>query len=113
LTSISLISITDTAIFSSSLSKHLGADIAAAVLPLGLSPRYLAAFIGALAGQDEAALAQIPGVTPQIIGAGVGALKHAYLISFRGIWITAAVFSFVTAIGKWHTSLLSFVELVY
>ena len=89
-----------TAIFTFKLSSHLGSDIAAAVLPLGFSPRYLEAFIGALAGDDEAALAHIPGVTPQIIGAGVGALKHAYLISLRGVWIAACVFSFVTAIGE-------------
>lgn len=92
---------TGTAIFNSSLSKHLGHDIAAAVLPLGFPPTQLEAFIGALAGNDQAALAQIEGVTPQIIGAGVHALQGAYLVSFRGVWIAAAVFSAVTVIGKW------------
>lgn len=90
----------DTAIFNSSLSSKLGADIAAAVLPLGLPPAELPAFIGALAGQDKAALAQLPGVTPQMIGAGVHALQTAYLASFKNVWVAAAVFAGVTIIGK-------------
>jgi len=89
-----------TAIFNSSLSNHLGQDIAAAVVPLGFPPAQLEAFIGALAGNDQAALAQIPGVTPQIVGAGVHALQSAYLASFKGVWIAAAVFSGVTVIGS-------------
>jgi hypothetical protein len=45
-------------------------------------------------------MAQIQGVTPQIIGAGVGAMKGAYLKSFEKVWIAAAVISGVTALGK-------------
>ncbi|KAK5954684.1 hypothetical protein OHC33_004408 [Knufia fluminis] len=89
-----------TAIFNSSLSKHLGHDIAAAVLPLGFPPTELDAFIGALAGQDQAALAQIPNVTREILGAGVHALLNAHLVSLRGVWIAAAVFSGDTVIGS-------------
>lgn len=88
------------AIFNTKINSTLGSSIAAAVLPLGFSPQYLEAFIGALAGQDQAALAQIPGVTPQIIGAGVHALQTAFLASFKNVWIAAAVFAGVTVIGK-------------
>lgn len=70
------------------------------MLPLGLSPKLLPAFIGALAGGDTAALAQLPGVTPEIIGAGVGGLKQAYLSTFKIIWITGAALSAVAALRK-------------
>lgn len=93
----------DTAIFNSSISTKLGAGIAAAVLPLGLPPPELERFTGALASNNQTALIQIEGVTPQIIGAGVHALQIAYLASFRGVWIAAAVFAGVTVIGK-HSS---------
>lgn len=94
------LTLTDDAIFNSTLEKHLGHDIAAAVLPLGFPPSQLKAFIGALASNNQAALAQIQGVTPQIIGAGAHALKLAYLTSFRNVWIAAAAFSGATVIGK-------------
>ena len=87
-----------TAIFSSKISSSLGSNIAAAVLPLGFPPQNLEAFIGALAGQDQAALAHIPGVTPQIIGAGVHALQEAYLSSFKPVWIAAACFAGATVL---------------
>lgn len=42
----------------------------------------------------------LPGVTPQIIGAGVHALQESYLASFKNVWIAAAVISGVTVLGK-------------
>jgi hypothetical protein len=86
-------------IFNSTLSKHLGENIAAAVLPLGLSPGNLAQFAAALASQDQAALAIIPGVTPAIISAGLGAVKATYLVAYRYVWITAGAFSFVAVVA--------------
>jgi hypothetical protein len=87
-------------LFNSSLSEHLASDIAATVLPLGLSEQQLPQLMAALASGDPTAAASIPGVTPQIIGAGVRALQGAYLHAFRLVWVTAGVFSFVAAIGK-------------
>jgi hypothetical protein len=66
---------------------------------LGLSPKALGQFIAALAANDPKALMQVPGITPQIIGAGVQALQEAYLQSFKGVWIAAAVISGVATIG--------------
>ena len=88
-----------TAIFNAKMSANLGSQIAAAVLPLGLSPKVLPEFIGALAENDVGALMKIPGVTPQIIGAGVKGLKTAYLLSLRYVWVTAGCLSLVAAIG--------------
>jgi hypothetical protein len=39
-------------------------------------------------------------VTPQIIGAGVGALQSAFLNSFKWVYVTAAVISAVAAIAS-------------
>lgn len=81
------------AIFNSQIQKHLGPGIAAAVLPLGLSPDVLGRFIEALSANNQAALAAIPGVTPEIIQAGVHALQAAYVSSFRIMWIMPLVLS--------------------
>jgi hypothetical protein len=88
------------AIFNGQLENHLAREIAAAVLPLGLSPKVLPEFIGALAANNQKLLISVPGVTPQIIGAGVQALKEAYLVSFRYIWVAAGAFMFIAAIGQ-------------
>lgn len=81
------------AIFNSQVKKYLGPGIAAAVLPLGLSPDVLGRFIEALSANNQAALAGIPGVTPKIIQAGAHALQAAYVSSFRIMWIMPLVLS--------------------
>ncbi|KAK4998652.1 hypothetical protein LTR66_002156 [Elasticomyces elasticus] len=86
-------------ILNSQLSSKLGPNIAAAVVPLGLSPTDLPTFIGALASNNPALLMRIPGITPQIIGAGVGALKTSYLESFRYVWVAAAAMSVIAVIS--------------
>lgn len=88
------------AIFSRGLKSHIPAEIAHAVLPLGFNPRNLGQLIGALASQNQAAVARIPGITPRIIGAAVHGLTVAYRLSFRNLWIAAACFSAVGVIGK-------------
>lgn len=91
------------AIFNSSLQKELPSKIAAAVLPLGFNPKELGALIGAMASQNQAAVGGIPGITPQIIGAAASALEEAYRLSFRKLWIAAAVFSAAGVIGKFDS----------
>jgi hypothetical protein len=60
----------------------------------------LGTFIDALSSNNQTALAMVPGVTPQIIGAGVNGLQQAYLMSFRYVWVAAGAFSVVAGIGK-------------
>ncbi|KAK3081972.1 hypothetical protein LTS18_009553, partial [Coniosporium uncinatum] len=87
------------AIFNSLLNDKLVSNIAPAVVPLGLPPSSLEAFIGGLAGNSPpAAIAAIPGVTPEIIGVGITALKTAYMQSFKRVYVAAAVLSAVGAI---------------
>jgi hypothetical protein len=88
------------AIFNSQFGKKLGQKVTSAVLPLGLSPEVLPGFIEALSGHDDRALASIPGVTPDIIAAGVHGLKTAYVESFRAVHLAALVLSVIAVVGK-------------
>lgn len=87
-------------IFNSTITKQIPAEIAAAVLPLGLSPDDLGRFIVALTSQDQQALEIIPGVTTSMIDAGHQGLATAYLLGFRYVWIAAGAFAFVAAVGS-------------
>jgi hypothetical protein len=55
-----------------------------------------------LSNQDDAALASVTGVTAQIIGAAVAALRQAYADSFRFVWVTAACFVLCALIGEYQ-----------
>ncbi|KAJ0382139.1 hypothetical protein COL922a_013151 [Colletotrichum nupharicola] len=85
-------------IFTDQMS-HMGTNIAAAVLPLGLPQSSLPQFIGLLAAQDTAGLAQVEGVTVDIIQAGAGALLKTYSLGFRFVWIAAGSITVAAAIG--------------
>jgi hypothetical protein len=47
----------------------------------------LPGFIQALSSGQTALLMKVPGITPQIIGAGADALKHVYMRAFRIIFL--------------------------
>ena len=74
----------DNAIFSSTLPKSIGPNIAIVVLPLGPLESSLGAFIGAFTTDDTADLFKIPGVTPETAGADGLALQKTYENSFNG-----------------------------
>jgi hypothetical protein len=94
---------TDNAIFSNKLSANFGTKIAEAVLPLGLPISSLPAFIRDLTAQNSTGLMLIPGVTPQIIGAGAGGLLEAYSIGFRFVWVAAGCFTAIAAVCKFFS----------
>lgn len=91
-----------TAIYAAALNSGLNTKlpnyIARAVAMAGLPAKSITAFVEALAGNDQAALATIPGVTPAIIGKGVSALQQAYADSLRVIYVIAAPFALVAMI---------------
>ena len=89
-----------TAIFTHSLGSNLAPKIAAAAVPLGLPASSLGGLIGALAANNNTAVALVPGISPAIIGASVNALKDAYAVSFRWVWVAAACFSAVAVLRK-------------
>lgn len=86
------------ALFNSAMGK-LGDNIAGAVIPMGLPPNMTGPFIGLLMKHDNVALAQLPGVTPPIIGAGVGAMLETFSKAFNHVWIAAACFVAVAALS--------------
>lgn len=88
------------AVFTAKFSTNLGPKIAGAVLPLGLPVTSLPQLIGDLANSNTTDLPNIKGITPEIIGAGVGGLFEAFTLGFRYVWVAAGVFMFVAAIGK-------------
>ncbi|KAH8666567.1 major facilitator superfamily domain-containing protein [Xylariales sp. PMI_506] len=85
------------ALFNHQMGK-LGDNIANAVIPAGLPPSDVGAFIGALTARNETALGLIDGITPQIIEAGSDALLDTYVAAFRVVWIAAGCFVAVAAI---------------
>ena len=86
------------AVVSGRLKELIPKYIAEAVLALELPTTSLGSFVGALTAHDEAALAHIPGVTPQIIGAGVAALQQAFTDAIRVVFIIAACFGAVACL---------------
>ena len=89
------------AIFNGALSANLAPKISHAALSHGLPPSSLGQLIGALTTQNQAALANIPGITPQIIQASATALKQAFNVGFRNVFIAAACFTFAAMCRKY------------
>lgn len=89
------------AIFNSALATEIPSKIAAAALPLGLPPTSLGMFIGGLTTHNETIISHVPGVTPEIIGAGANALVRAFGVGFRNCWIAASCFGAVAVIGTY------------
>lgn len=73
-------------------------NVAAAVVPLGLTNGKLGRFVSALQSHNQTQLQSIPGVTPEIIEAGTNALLDTFLKGFRHVWTAAACFVAVAAV---------------
>lgn len=95
-----MLNLIDTAIFKTKLTTNLVPGMAHAVLPLGLPESSLPALISDVATGNIKALTEIPGVDSGIIQAALQAYKSIFANSIRGVWITAACFSFVALVGK-------------
>ncbi|KAH8659954.1 major facilitator superfamily domain-containing protein [Xylariales sp. PMI_506] len=85
------------AVFLSKMN-HLGDNIAAAVVSAGLPETSIPDFITYLTAQNTTGLVTVPGVTPDIIEAGAGALLGTYASGFRLVWLSAVAFVSVAAI---------------
>lgn len=94
-----MFSAVNVAAFNTRLGTLLPEYVAKAALAAGLPEASLPAFIGALSTGDAAALAEIPGVTPAVIAAGVGALQQAFADAIRVIFIIAAPFGVVAIVA--------------
>lgn len=81
------------------LDNYIPDYVAKAALRAGLPKSSLAAFVGALASNNKAALSKIAGITPSIIHAGVVALQQAFADGIRVVFIIAAPFGALACIG--------------
>lgn len=80
------------AIFASGLSDNLTPKVTKAVVPLGLPMTSIGPLIGALSSGNITLVENVPGVNPGIISAAGIAIKQAYAIGFRNVFICGAAF---------------------
>lgn len=85
------------ALLSDQLEK-LPVRVADAAIAKGLPEASISAFVTAILGGNQTAVAAISGVTSDIITAGVDAKLDTYALGFRYIWIVAAAFVALAAI---------------
>lgn len=86
------------ATLNSRLDTYIPSYVAEAAVHAGLPVSSLPTFIKALTTNDAAGLSSVPGLTPSILEAGVGALKQAYADGIRAVFMIAASFSAVACI---------------
>ena len=80
------------AIFAGSLSRNMVPKVTRAVIPLDLPETSIGPLIGALSSGNVALLDKIPGVNSDIIAAAGLAIKQAYVVGFRNVFICGAAF---------------------
>jgi MFS family permease len=88
------------AIFVSGLSENLAPKVTNAVVPLGLPKTSIGPLIGALSLHNTTLVEKVPGVTPEIISAASLAIKQAYVVGFRNVFICGAAFMAAGLIRK-------------
>jgi len=87
------------ALFNDAMS-HVGDNIAKAAIMAGLPKESVGMFIGALMAHDDELMSKVPGVKPQIIGAGAQALLQTFASGFKNVWIAASCFVAFAAVRK-------------
>lgn len=88
------------AVFNAAVSAHLGPNISKAALSHGLPPSSLPDLISALAREDYTAVQLVPGINYEIIEISVVALKEAFNVGFRNVYVTATAFGALALGGK-------------
>lgn len=67
------------------VASDLPGRVARAVLPLGFPLTSLPTLLEGVTTSNQTLLALVPGVSPQIIGAAVEAVKLSYAAAFRSV----------------------------
>ena len=90
-----------TSIYAATLTKSLNSKIpqyvAEAAAKAGIPTSSIPEFVQFLATNNQASLATVPGITPEIIRQGVAALRQAYADSLRDIFIIGAPFGLLAS----------------
>jgi hypothetical protein len=79
------------------LPKYIATAAGESGLPLGSIPE----FVQALVAGDQTALAEVPGISPAIIQAGVRALQQAYADAIRTVFIIATPLVLLATVLCW------------
>ncbi|KAF7561383.1 hypothetical protein G7046_g2767 [Stylonectria norvegica] len=77
--------------------RQAGGKIAQAVLNDGLPAESVDQFVDSMLSHNETAIAQVPGVTPEIVQSGLHVLFKSYVAGFQHVWTTAAAFVALSA----------------
>lgn len=85
------------AVFLSAI-EHLPDNITSAAVSAGLPPSSVPQFVRDIIVQNVTDLATCPGITPNILDAGNGALLDTYTTGFRNVWVTALAFCVLAGI---------------
>lgn len=88
------------AIFASGLKENLVPKVTKAVVPLSLPEKSIGPLIGALSSGDMTLVEKVPGVSSEIIAAAGLAIKQAYVVGFRNVFICGAAFMAVGILCK-------------
>lgn len=83
-------------IFSSKVKNFVPKEIAKRALVAGAAPESLPALIEALLEGNQAALQQIPNLTPQILRQAISGMEHGYSHAFRYVWYSLIPFTVVS-----------------
>ena len=87
------------ATFSTQVGRNLPTDVAEAAINAGLPPSKVPALLKALTGPDPSSAAKVPGVNPAIIVASLAAVKKAFAVSLRDVYLIAVPFGIVACIS--------------
>jgi hypothetical protein len=79
-----------TAVLNSRTAKTIPEKVPAALIQAGLPPSSLTTFIAAI---STGSFDKVPGVTPQIIIAGIRAYREALVSAFNTAWLTTMAFA--------------------
>jgi hypothetical protein len=82
-----------------SATRHLPENVGKAAAEAGLPVTSIKDFVTNLLSQNATGLPLVPGITPDIIQAGAGALLDTYTTGFRNVWVTAVAFTVLALIG--------------
>ncbi|KAK5948536.1 hypothetical protein OHC33_010432 [Knufia fluminis] len=95
------------AIFSGTLNNNLASKVIKETTAVGFDPQYLETLLSGLESHNSTLLDGIPGITSAIIAAAELGEKEAYTLSFRYVWISVTVFTFLAAISTYFPLLPS------
>ena len=79
-------------VFQNKLTAIIPTNVGIAAIKAGLPPAELTAFITALVAKNETAIAQLKGITPQVLLAAETAVNASYIEGFKLIYLVSIAF---------------------